>query len=336
MSATDPKESGPERSTDRTGRLALVTGAAGFIGSHLCERLLRDGWTVRGVDCFNNYYDPALKERNLARVGRDDRFQLARCDLRTAECAPLLEGVDSVWHLAAQAGVRRSWGGSFEEYASNNLVATQRLFEAAIGRPIRKIVFASSSSVYGEAPQFPAREETELRPISPYGVTKLAGEHLARVYATLWGLPITSLRYFTVYGPRQRPDMVFHRFFRALLRGEPIGIFGDGAQTRDFTFIDDVTEANLLAAENGRPAESYNISGGSRVTLLEALRLMEQVTGRVAIREHLPRQKGDPTHTGGDAARAREILRFRPRVALEEGLARMGEWMQRYLSGEPE
>jgi UDP-glucose 4-epimerase len=288
------------------------------------------------VDCFTPYYDPALKERNLAALAREPRFTLERADLRTADPEPLLEGVDVVWHLAAQAGVRASWGRSFEEYTTINVNATQRLLEAAKGRTLHRFVFASSSSVYGDAPQFPMPEDGPLRPISPYGVTKAAGEMLARLYAGAHGVPTVSLRYFTVYGPRQRPDMGFHRFFRAVLTGQPVTIYGDGKQTRDFTFIRDVTEANLLAAERGEPGGVYNVSGGSRVSVGEVIRKIEEITGQSARLEYREKQSGDPLHTGGDGGRARDVLGFSPRVELGEGLAEMAAWMRRYLEGTPE
>ncbi len=316
--------------------LALVTGAAGFIGSHLCERLVAEGWRVRGVDCFTPYYDPAQKEQNVSGLVREPRFELIRADLRSFDLAPLLEGVEVVWHLAAQAGVRASWGRTFEEYTTINVNATQRLLEAVVGLPIRRFVYSSSSSVYGEAPVFPMPEDGPLRPISPYGVTKLAGEHLARLYALNWGVPAVSLRYFTVYGPRQRPDMSFHRFLRALFRGEGIAIYGDGLQTRDFTFVGDAVEANVLAALRGENGESYNVSGGSRVTLLDAVRLLEKVAGRKAEIEFQPPKKGDARNTGGDASRARDRLGFRPAVGLEDGLTRMGAWMRTFLGDGPE
>lgn len=317
-------------------RVALVTGAAGFIGSHLCERLVREGWRVRGIDCFTPFYDPGLKERNIAGLAGEPRFELRRIDLRSTDLGPLLAGVDTAWHLAAQAGVRSSWGGAFDEYTSQNINATQRILEAAVGTGLRRMVCASSSSIYGEAPSFPMPEDGPAQPISPYGVTKLAAEHLARVYARVHGVPVVSLRYFTVYGPRQRPDMAFHRFLRAILGGSELMLFGDGTQSRDFTFVGDVTEANILAAENGEPGGVYNISGGSRVSVQEVIRMMERITGKVAPVVRHPRQSGDPHDTGGDSSRARERLGFRPRVGLEEGLGRMAGWMDRLLRGEPE
>jgi nucleoside-diphosphate-sugar epimerase len=315
---------------------ALVTGAAGFIGSHLCQRLLGEGWEVHGLDSFTPYYDPAQKERNVAGLLGRPGFTLERVDLRECDLREECRRADVIWHLAAQAGVRSSWGPAFADYVSNNILATQRLLEAACGLSLRSFVLASSSSVYGEAPAFPMPEDGLLRPISPYGVTKLACEHLARLYAAGASVPVVSLRYFTVYGPRQRPDMGFHRFFRALLQDEPLTLYGDGSQTRDFTYIDDVTEANLQAALHGRPGEVYNISGGSRVALHEVLAMMEKIVGRRARRQLLPRQMGDPGHTGGDAAKARSELGFTPSVGLEEGLSRMARWMERLLKGEPE
>jgi nucleoside-diphosphate-sugar epimerase len=317
----------------------LVTGAAGFIGSHLCERLLHMGERVLGVDCLTDFYDPALKRRNIARLGTQSGFRFLEADLRTADLEPILDDVDAVFHLAAQAGVRSSWGSQFHGYASHNIEATQRLLEACAGRErsLRRFVYASSSSVYGDAPRFPTSEEDPKLPISPYGVTKLAGELLVRLYALRSGLPAVSLRYFTVYGPRQRPDMGFHRFFRAIHRGEEILVNGDGAQTRDFTYVADAVAANLAAFEHGAgPGEAFNIGGGARVALADTIRAMERIVGKQAILRHGPELPGDVRHTGADTERACERLGYKPAVGLDDGLMQMNAWMSRYLAGEDE
>jgi len=308
-------------------KIALVTGAAGFVGSHLSERLVREGWTVRGIDCFSDYYDPTIKRANLAQLAADPRFELIESDLREMDLDAVLQDVDVVWHLAAQAGVRSSWGQDFSIYTSVNILATQRLLEACRGSSLSRLVYASSSSIYGEAERFPVRETDRAQPISPYGVSKLAGEHLSSLYHRNYGLPTVALRYFTVYGPRQRPDMGFHRFFRAVLRGKPVTVYGDGKQTRDFTYVGDITEANLRAGSEGPDGAVYNVSGGSRVTVLEVLHSIEQVTGREAVREFSPKQHGDPLDTGGDSSLAAEHLGYRPQTDLSTGLAAMGDWI---------
>ncbi len=317
----------------------LVTGAAGFIGSHLCDRLLDMGEEVVGVDCFTDFYDPALKRRNLARLMERSGFRLHAIDLRADPIAPVLENVDAVFHQAAQAGVRSSWGTQFHGYASHNIEATQRLLEACAGRErsLRRFVYASSSSVYGDAPRFPTAEDDSKLPISPYGVTKLAGELLVRLYAVRSGLPATSLRYFTVYGPRQRPDMGFHRFLRAIHLGEEILINGDGGQTRDFTYVDDAVAANVQAlVSDVEPGAAFNIGGGSRVALMEIFAIMERVTGKRPILRHGPEAPGDVRHTGADTTRARTQIGYRPGVELTEGIERMNAWMTRFLAGEGE
>ncbi len=317
-----------------TERTALITGAAGFIGSHLSERLVADGWRVRGIDCFTDYYDPSLKERNLRGLANEPRFDLERVDLRTADLGKYMKEADAVWHLAAQAGVRASWGKEFETYTTINIQATQRMLEAALEAKPDRFVYASSSSVYGEAPEFPAAETSATNPISPYGVSKLAGEHLAVLYNKSFGIPTVSLRYFTVYGPRQRPDMGFHRFYRMIYGGEPVTVYGDGEQTRDFTYIADVTTANFLAGTVGRPGAVYNVNGGSRASVLEVLSIMEEATGREVQRDFLPKQKGDPLHTGGDPSKARTELGFQPEVDLRTGLFHMNDWIRELLEVE--
>lgn len=308
----------------------LVTGAAGFIGSHLAERLIAEGHQVVGVDCFTDYYPRALKEQNLESLRAHAQFRFVEVDLLEMDLGALLHGeppVDFVFHLAAQAGVRASWGRQFEVYTRNNVLVTQRLLEAAKDAPLRKFVFSSSSSVYGDAQQYPTAETLRPQPVSPYGVTKLAAEHLAHLYWKNFGVPALSLRYFTVYGPRQRPDMAFHRFIRAIMRGETITVYGDGEQSRDFTYVSDAVEANLLAMRSDATGQVFNVGGGSRVTVNQVLGQLEEIMGRAAQVEHTETQKGDVRHTAADTSLAREVLGYAPRVSLREGLQRMVTWM---------
>jgi nucleoside-diphosphate-sugar epimerase len=303
----------------------LVTGAAGFIGSHLAERLLLDGWDIVGVDCFTNYYSRQIKERNLCRLRQESRFKLFEVDLATADLAPLLDGVEAVFHHAAQAGVRSSWGVNFSDYTQNNVLATQRLLEAVKGRPLKKFVYASSSSVYGETPDLPMKETSLPKPYSPYGVTKLAGEQMCDLYQYNFGVPVVSLRYFTIYGPRQRPDMAFNRFFRLALSNQPISLYGDGEQTRNFTFVHDVIEANILAMSEG-VLGTFNVSGDSRVTLNQVLNIIEEISSTDLRIEHTDGMPGDVRDTWADTTRARQILGFSPTVTLAEGLAAQLYW----------
>lgn len=307
--------------------IAIVTGAAGFIGSHLCARLLADGLNVRGLDNFDPYYPRAVKERNLAPLREHPNFAFHAVDLAADELQPLVADADLVFHEAARGGVRTSWGSEFSMYLRANLLATQRLLEALRDSRTRRFVYASSSSVYGEAGGDAVREDAPLQPISPYGVTKLAAERLVKVYHSQHGLPAIMLRYFTVYGPAQRPDMAFHRFIRALLEGRPLEILGTGNQTRDFTYIDDVIEANVQAAAYGRVGDVYNIGGGSPASLREVVRILEQISGRKAEPRILPASAGDPLATCADTLRARSDFGFRPSVSLSAGLARMVAWM---------
>jgi UDP-glucose 4-epimerase len=306
----------------------LVTGAAGFVGSHVVERLLADGREVRGVDAFIDYYPRAIKESNLAAALGHQSFEFVETDLAVADLERLLDGVGSICHLAAQAGVRASWGRSFETYIDCNVRSTQRLLEAVKDGGIERFVYASSSSVYGETTDLPMRERGLTCPVSPYGVTKLAAEHLAVLYHRNYGVPTVSLRYFTVYGPRQRPDMAFHRFLRAGLTSEPVTIFGDGSQTRDFTFVADTVDATVSALESGPAGEVLNVGGGSRVTLNDALDAVEACLGRPLDRRYVERARGDVTDTLADNSRARELLGFSPSVGLAEGLEREREWVE--------
>jgi len=307
---------------------AVVTGAAGFIGSHLAASLLEAGHEVLGIDCFTDYYPRPLKEANLAPLRDHGGFRLVEERLQDMALARHLEGASAVFHLAAQAGVRASWGREFAHYTEHNVLATQRLLEAALeaGRP--RIVYASSSSVYGDAASLPLREDGPCRPVSPYGVTKLAAEHLAQLYQRNHDLPTVSLRFFTVYGPRQRPDMAFHRFLKAARDGQPITVYGDGTQTRDFTYVDDVVSAVRAAALSGRPGCVYNVGGGERVALNEVLRLIESVTGRRLQVQRQEPQMGDMKDTFADTSAASRDLGFRSTVGLAEGLARQWQWIR--------
>jgi len=304
----------------------LVTGAAGFVGSHVVDRLLARGAKVRGVDCFTPYYEASHKRRNLEQSAHEAGFELIEADLRVADIQPLLDGIDVVIHLAGQPGVRSSWGDGFREYVEHNVLATQRLLEAALETGITRFVNASSSSVYGNARRYPTSEGDLPRPVSPYGVTKLAAEHLISLFGAR-GLPAVSLRYFTVYGPRQRPDMALHQFLRGASCDEPIPVFGDGQQRRQFTFVADVVDATLRAATTpDAVGQVLNIAGGSEATVNELIATVARVLGRDVRTRHLPAQAGDVARTGGDGTLAGEVLGWRPKVGLIEGVAAQLEW----------
>jgi len=310
---------------------ALVTGVAGFIGSTLAERLVREGEDVVGIDCFTDYYPREAKERNLAFLRTAPNFRFVERRLQDADLPALLADRTHVFHLAAQAGVRKSWGTDFNVYTSNNIEATQVLLEACVNLGIERLVYASSSSVYGDLVAMPMREDALPQPVSPYGVSKLAAEQLCYLYHVNFGVPTVSLRYFTVYGPRQRPDMGFHKFLRATIQGQPIAVYGDGEQTRDFTFVDDIVSANLAAARRGVPGRVYNIGGGSRVSLNHVLEIVGRVAGRQPVIAREDAQKGDMRHTYADTELARADLAFRPSIDLERGLAAEFAWLSGIL-----
>jgi UDP-glucose 4-epimerase len=310
---------------------ALVTGVAGFIGSTLADRLCADGSDVVGLDCFTDYYPRALKERNLAGLRGQSRFRFVESSLGEADLGSLLADRTHVFHLAAQAGVRKSWGRDFSVYTVNNIEATQVLLEACTRHPIERLVYASSSSVYGDGVSLPMREDALPQPVSPYGVSKLAAEQLCYLYHVNFGVPTVSLRYFTVYGPRQRPDMGFNRFIRATLSGAPIAVYGDGEQTRDFTFVADAVSATVAAATRGGAGRVYNIGGGSRVTVNEVLEMIGRVAGRRPVLRSEAAQKGDMRHTYADTSLAQRDLGFSPTVSLEEGLAAEHQWLANTL-----
>jgi nucleoside-diphosphate-sugar epimerase len=307
---------------------AFVTGCAGFIGSTLTERLLADGADVVGVDCFTDYYPRPVKERNLSGALAHPRFRFIESSIQDLDLTAELIDRTHIFHLAAQAGVRKSWGRDFAIYSVNNIEATQLLLEAATSMPsLERLVYSSSSSVYGDRVAMPMREDALPEPVSPYGVSKLAAEQLCYLYFANFRVPTVSLRYFTVYGPRQRPDMAFHKFLRATITDEAITLYGDGDQTRDFTFISDAVNANVLAATRGVPGRVYNIGGGSRVSVNDVLAMIERVAGRRPRVNVDPAQKGDMRHTYADTSRARADLGYAPTVGLEAGLAAEYQWL---------
>lgn len=306
---------------------ALVTGAAGFIGSHLTAGLLDRGVPVVGIDCFTDYYPRSFKESNLAVNAGKPGFEFVESTIADADLPALLADVTQVFHLAAQAGVRKSWGRDFQTYTENNVDASQQLLEACVGRPIEKFVYASSSSLYGDAERIPVTEDALPRPMSPYGVTKLAAEHLCHLYWANHRVPTTSVRYFTVYGPRQRPDMAFHRFIRAALTGQPITLYGDGEQTRDFTYVSDAVAATMAAGDRGVPGRAYNIGGGSRVSINHVLAIIERLAGHPLNVAREGTQKGDVRDTYADTSLARADLGFSPQVSLEQGLEAEYRWL---------
>jgi len=306
----------------------LVTGAAGFIGSHLCKRLIREGAHIVALDAFTNFYSRSIKENNIQSLVNHPHFELIPADILEIGLDKIMDKVDVVFHFAAQPGVRASWGSDFSIYTKNNIDATQRLLEAAKTSKLKKFIYASSSSVYGLSPQLPMTETSTLHPYSPYGVTKLAAENLCFLYYKNYGVPCVSLRFFTVYGPGQRPDMAFHKFFKSLIKGEEIIVFGDGQQTRDFTYIDDIIWANLSSIENGKAGENYNLGGGTRKKLADIIPVLEEICQRKIKIRYVAGQKGDVRHTFADIQKAKNDLKYTPKIALEEGLRSEWDWIQ--------
>jgi UDP-glucuronate 4-epimerase len=303
----------------------IVTGSAGFIGSHLVSALLRRGDYVIGVDSFADFYPREWKESNMTSFRDDTRFRHVTIDLAAEPLDRLVADVSGIFHLAAQPGVRGSWGDSFWIYARDNVVASQRVFEAAAHASV-KVVFASSSSIYGDAASYPTPEDVWPKPISPYGVTKLSCEQLAQAYAVNLGLRVVALRYFTVYGPRQRPDMAFSRLIEALFAHEEFTILGDGHQSRDFTYVDDAVSATLLAMDSAEPGTALNVGGGSEVSLLEAIAVIESLTGKRLRSRITARAVGDVSRTSADTRRINRGLGWSPQVSLEQGIASQVEW----------
>ena len=310
----------------------VVTGAAGFVGSQLAAYLADNGDQVVGIDNLTSYYDLDQKRTNLQRPAASRRFRFVEIDLRTAPLEQFIEGVDIVYHQAAQPGVRTSWA-AFPSYVENNVLATQRLLEAARACDVAGFVYASSSSVYGNAAAYPTLETAVPEPHSPYGVTKLAAEQLVKLYGKNWGLPTVALRYFTVYGPGQRPDMAFHRLIESALYGSVFPLYGDGLQVRDFTFVGDVVRANLLAATSGvAPGTVLNVAGGTQTSLNEVVELITELAGSAPNIKRMAAQAGDVTRTGGDTSRAEAQLGWHPEVTLRDGLAAQVAWHRDSLS----
>jgi nucleoside-diphosphate-sugar epimerase len=303
---------------------AIVTGAAGFVGSHLCTRLLERGDEVVGIDAMTDYYDVARKEANVAVLTSWNSFTFHRVDLLDAPLRQLADGAEVIFHLAGQPGVRPSWGSEFAVYVDRNILATQHLLETLRDVPVRKFVYSSSSSVYGDAECYPTAETVRPLPISPYGVTKLAAEHLCELYRKNFGIPTASLRLFTVYGPGQRPDMAFSRLIGAALDGSAFPLFGDGLQTRDFTYVGDVVEA-LCAAAGSSWTGVANIGGGSRVSMADVIHIVEPLVGRIVQTRRLPTQPGDVRDTAADTSLARHAFGYVPTMPLAKGLAKMVE-----------
>jgi len=301
---------------------ALVTGCAGFIGSHLVDKLLEQGYEVIGIDCFTDYYAKELKEANISNAVKHSNFEFVEIDLLKLNEYP---EVDYVFHEAAQAGVRASWGKSFEIYTRNNVDVIQKLLEFYKDQKLIKFVYASSSSVYGDT-ELPMREKSLLKPVSPYGVTKLAAENLCYLYCKNYGVPTVSLRYFTVYGPRQRPDMAIHKFVRAILNDEAITVFGDGTQTRDFTYVADIVDANILAARSDIVGDVFNIGCGSRINVNDMIKRIEEITVEKARVKYIEKQKGDVRDTLADTSKISDELNWKPGIKLEEGIERFVRW----------
>lgn len=308
----------------------IVTGVAGFIGSHLAETILQQGDRIIGIDGINDYYDVNQKMANVAHLKQYSDFKFIEADIQQLDWLELLKDVDVIYHQAAQAGVRASWGDSFRHYTERNINATQVILEAAKEtNSLQRFVYASTSSVYGNAETMPTDETVPPQPVSPYGITKLAAERMCWLYHQNFNVPVTALRYFTVYGPRQRPDMAFHKFFKAAIKDEAISIYGDGQQTRDFTFVSDAVAANLAAATVPEAVgEIFNIGGGSRAVLMDVLATMEDVIGHPIKKEYVARARGDARHTSADISKAKKILGYNPQVPLSEGLAKEWEWVK--------
>jgi len=307
---------------------ALVTGVAGFIGSHLAEQIIDQGGSVYGIDNFTDYYPRTIKENNIAHLLKNSNFHFLEGSIQHMLLKPVINNVDYVYHLAAQAGVRLSWDKNFYVYTTNNINATQHLLEECKGSYLKKFVFASSSSVYGETKELPMKENNDLSPVSPYGLTKVVGEKLCALYLKTYSIPTVSLRYFTVFGPRQRPDMAFHKFICSIRENKPITIYGDGTQTRDFTFVNDAVQATINAGLQGIPGEVYNIGGGNRNQLIKVLEMLFDIAHRKTEIIFVETQKGDVSDTYANIEKAIKDIHYAPIISLQQGLTEQWNWLQ--------
>lgn len=311
----------------RNEKIVLVTGACGFIGSHLCEKLLKKGYTVIGIDSFTDFYPKTIKEKNIEISLKKSNFKFVETDI--LNLTSIDRNIEYIFHTAAQAGVRTSWGKNFDTYIKDNILATQHLLELSKNhKGLKKFIYSSSSSVYGNAEMFPTREDTLPKPVSPYGVTKLAGEHLCQLYLKNYNVPIICLRYFTVFGPRQRPDMAFNKFIKSMLREESLTVYGDGEQSRDFTYVSDVVDANILAMQKDTKEIIFNIGGGNYATINRIIHTLKELIKFNIKVEYKEKAKGDVRDTKADISRAKRELGFNPKYDLNYGLEREIEWVK--------
>lgn len=310
---------------------SIVTGAAGFIGSHLCEHLIELGHEVTGIDSLTNYYPPEFKRRNLKNLRKNKNFKFLKQDLVKADLPSIIRRADYLFHLAAQPGVRGSWGRNFTRYVRNNILATQAVLEAAKGNGIKKVVYASSSSIYGDTTVLPTPEDTGPKPISPYGITKLAAENLCHTYHISSDVPVVMLRYFTVYGPRQRPDMAFHRFIDCALSDSPIVVYGDGGASRDFTYVDEAVQATTLAMDKAEAGEAFNVGSSQPVTVNDTINILHELLGKEIKVRYEGAQHGDVRNTHADMNKMVTLLGFKPTKSLREGLREQVQWQKELL-----
>jgi len=314
-------------------KTAINTGVAGFIGSSLAEKLLKDNFKVIGIDNFTNYYSPHIKEKNIENCLKNTNCSFIHQDLDSLDLSTIFENVEYVFHLSAQPGVRASWGKEFTVYVKNNISVTQKILESLKNNTtLKKFVFASSSSVYGNQSSMMNEDTSLTRPVSPYGVTKLAAENLVNLYFKNYGVPTISLRYFTVYGPKQRPDMAFTRFFYSIIKEQKLTIFGNGEQTRDFTYVDDVVKATMNAATSDHVGEILNIGGGSVFSLMQITEFMKEITGKELEIDFEKEQKGDVKHTSADISKSENLINYKSNVDIKYGLTQQYEYIKNNLN----